>query len=109
MDPFPSSRLKALLKSLLRLPADVFIRSSRALPQRIDMQISKRIGSYVMEYPGISGKYYPYQDSAASYVLLKPTNDRRVSPDSDLPVPPPELWLCSEGTPEDYLSSTSTT
>jgi len=105
MGLFRSSRLKAFSKSLLRFPADAFIRSSRALPERIDIQLSKRIGSYLMEYPGISGKYYPYQAECASYVLFKPTNDRRTPPESELPVPPSELWLCSEGTSEDYLSS----
>jgi ubiquinone/menaquinone biosynthesis C-methylase UbiE len=105
MGSFLRSRLKTFAKALLRFPADAFIRSSRALPERIDIQFSKRIGSYLMEYAGISGKYYPYKDDRASHVLLKPTNNRRPPPESDFPVPPPRLWLCSEGTPEDYLSS----
>ena len=102
---FLTSRLRVFSKALLRFPADAFIRSSQVLPERIEREFSKRMGTYLMEYAGISGKYYPYKDDRASYVLLKPSNNRGTHPDSEFPVPPPELWLCSEGTPEDYLSS----
>lgn len=93
--------LKKILKWLLRFPADAFILSSKALPDRIDAHIS----SSLMDNPSIAAKFYPYQENRTSYVLLTPTNDDKRLCESELPIPPKKLWMCFEETAEEYLSS----
>ena len=90
-------KVKKLIASVLRLPADALLASSSKLP--LHVRHHARAGA--LADPGLSAKFYPHAPDAASY-LVPP----RESPAGRPPVPPPGLLVHSYlgDDPEAYLS-----
>jgi ubiquinone/menaquinone biosynthesis C-methylase UbiE len=79
--------IRKIVKSLLQLPADALILSSKKLPERLDDHTHKAI----LGNPNLSAKFYPYQADRASYLLPKVLRDDH-TPSGELPIPPLDLW-----------------
>ena len=75
--------IRKIVKSLLQLPADALIVSSKKLPERLDTHILGNLN--------LSAKFYPYQPDRAFYLLPKVSRDEH-TPGPELPIPPLELW-----------------
>jgi ubiquinone/menaquinone biosynthesis C-methylase UbiE len=93
-----TKKIKRVIKSLLRLPADALVSSSRVFDERV------AASSGVLENPFVGAKAYPYERNGQSYILPKPVADDHMY-DPGLPLPPKELWEGYGAIPEHYLSS----
>src|SRR6516225_5680349 len=92
--------MEALLK-LLKLPAKRILKfaAKRKLPTRIEQSILRRI----IASPQLAAKFYPYEGARTSYILPKVGHECPKN-ESDLPIPPQDLWLGYGKTPEEYLA-----
>lgn len=77
--------IKNIVKSLLRLPADALIVSSKKLPERLDMHTHNS----VICNPRLTAKFYPHQPDNAFYLLPKVNRENHRA---ELPIPPLEIW-----------------
>jgi ubiquinone/menaquinone biosynthesis C-methylase UbiE len=84
--------MKALLK-LLKFAA------KPKLPARIEQLILSRI----IASPQLAAKFYPYEGARRSYILPKVGHECQKN-ESDLPIPPQDLWLGYGKTREEYLT-----
>lgn len=77
--------IRKLVKSLLRLPADALIVSSKKLPERLDTHTYRA----VIGNSRLAAKFYPYQADRAFYLLPKVNREDQ---HAELPIPPLEIW-----------------
>lgn len=87
--------MKALLK-LLKFAA------KPNLPARIQARIEQVILRRIIASPQLAAKFYPYEEARRSYILLKVGHECPKN-ESDLPIPPQNLWLAYGKTREEYL------
>lgn len=94
--------IKKIVKSLLQLPADALIASSKKLPGRLDTHIHDG----VLGNPHLAAKFYPYQANNASYLLPKVSRENH-TPDAELSIPPVDLRIHRYlgPAPEAYLAT----
>jgi ubiquinone/menaquinone biosynthesis C-methylase UbiE len=89
--------LNRFMKALLKLVKSA---AKPNLPGRIEQLILRRI----IASPQLAAKFYPYEGSRRSYILPKVGHECPKN-ESDLPIPPQELWLGYGKTPEEYLAT----
>jgi ubiquinone/menaquinone biosynthesis C-methylase UbiE len=89
---------KNVVKSVLRIPANLFVSSSTNLEQR--MKHSMRW--IIMEEPTVTAKFLPYLGGIANYIL-EPIAEVETSGNKGLPVPPKDLWQGYGRSTEDFL------
>lgn len=77
-------KIKKLIASILRLPADALLASSRKLPVHVDYHARRA----AMATPGLTAKFYPHAPGEASYLV--PKTERAAGP---LPIPPTDLMV----------------
>jgi len=92
--------IKKIVKSVLQLPADALIASSKKLPGRLDTHSHNAI----LANPCLTAKFYPYRADCASYLLPKVTREDQTC-GGELSIPPLELRIHAFRDPKDYLSS----
>ena len=94
--------IKKLVKSLLQLPADALIASSKRLPRHLDTHTHEAI----LGHPSLTAKFYPYQAGRDSYLIPKVSRDDK-TPGAELPIPPHDLWIHAylDPAPEVYLAA----
>ncbi len=85
---------KRTLRWLLKFPAEALLTSSTTLRKRIDARVEAN--------SRLAAKYYP-SARQRSYLVPAAGPDRPYS--VQLPVPPPELWICRERTDDEYIST----
>src|SRR5262249_35888604 len=97
-----SRSLLTLMEASLRFTA-----RPRKLAGRMEQLILRRIlGKLLKEIiasPQLTAKFYPYEGARRSYILPKVGHECPKN-ESDLPIPPEDLWLGYGKTPEDYLA-----
>ncbi|HEX7317214.1 MAG TPA: class I SAM-dependent methyltransferase [Pyrinomonadaceae bacterium] len=84
-------KVKKLIASLLRLPANILLASSSKLP----VHVRHHARAAALANPCLSAKFYPYAPDKASY-LVPPTGPPPRRP----PVPPPGLMVHSYLSPD---------
>lgn len=92
--------LAPYVKTVLRVPADALVLSSRELNRRVNDCISQT--SAFMENASLSAKFFPYEGTSETFMLRAPEETSDL--DDGLPVPPPELFE-GYGPRDRYLSS----
>ena len=90
--------MKALLKLFKFALRSLKFAAKPKLPARVEQLILRRI----IASPQLAAKFYPYEGSRRSYILPKVGHERPKN-ESDLPIPPQDLWLGYGKTPEQYL------
>lgn len=90
-------KIKKLIASVLRLPADALLASSSKLPVHIHHHV--RAGA--LADPGLAAKFYPHAPDKVSYLV-----SRHERPAGPPPVPPPSLMVHAylNSDPEAYLA-----
>ena len=94
--------LAVLMKPLLRFPADAVVLSSVAIKRRIEDGI--RQSSAFLENPGLSSKFYPFQQSESDFIL-RGDEWPATEWDANLPVPPPDFFEGYGETAKEYIES----
>jgi SAM-dependent methyltransferase len=80
-----------------------FIAKPSKLAPRIKQLIFERILRRIIGSPQVAAKFYPYEGARRSYILPKVGHECPKN-ESDLPIPPQDLWLNYGKTPEEYLA-----
>src|SRR6516165_4700113 len=97
----PDQLLQAAQVNMLRILK--FIAKPSKLAPRIKQLIFERILRRIIGSPQVAAKFYPYEGARRSYILPKVGHECPKN-ESDLPIPPQDLWLNYGKTPEEYLA-----